>query len=48
MMTTGSNNGNTLNITKDNVMGVIGRIYHVDGLDAVGAEGSLTFAPDYR
>ena len=37
MMTTGSNNGNTLNITKDNVMGVIGRIYHVDGLDAARA-----------
>ena len=37
MMTTGSNNGNTLNITKDNVMGVIGRICNVDGLDAARA-----------
>ena len=34
MMTTDNNNDNTLNITKDDVMRIIKRVYHVDGLDA--------------
>lgn len=37
MMTNYPNNDSTLNITKDDVMGVIGRVYHVDGLDAARA-----------
>ena len=34
MMTTDPNNGNTLNITQDDVMRVIRRVYRVDGVDA--------------
>jgi len=34
MMTPDPNNDNTLNITKDDVMRIIKRVYHVDGLDA--------------
>lgn len=37
IMTNDSNNGNILNITLDNVMGVIRRVYLVDGLDAARA-----------
>ena len=37
MMTNYPNNDSTLNITKDNVMEVIRRVYYVDGLDAARA-----------